>query len=91
MLRQRRSDIVALAEAHGATNVRVFGSIARESDDGDSDVDILVDLESGRSLVDLGALLADLQDLLGRQVDVVTAAGLRARIRDSVLAEARPI
>ena len=57
----------------------------------DSDIDVLVDLESGRSLLDLGGLLMDLQDLLGRRVDVVTAKGLRDRIRSRVLKEAVPL
>jgi len=56
-----------------------------------SDVDFLVDLEPGRSLLDLGGLLMDLQDLLGRPVDVVTEKGLRSRIRDRVLKEAVPL
>jgi predicted nucleotidyltransferase len=54
-------------------------------------VDFLVDLEPGRSLLDLGGLLMDLQHLLGRQVDVITEAGLRPRLRPQVLKEARPL
>ncbi len=79
-----------LAAQYGAYNVRVFGSVARgEADlDSDSDVDFLVDLEMGRSLLDLGGLLMDLQELLGCRVDVVTEKGLRQRIRDRVLREA---
>jgi predicted nucleotidyltransferase len=81
---------VNLAAQYGAYNVRVFGSVARgEADlDSDSDVDFLVDLEMGRSLLDLGGLLMDLQELLGCRVDVVTEKGLRQRIRDRVLREA---
>lgn len=90
-VRSKRLTILSLAALHGARNVRVFGSVARGTDDEESDLDLLVDLEEGRSLVDLGGLLADLQDLLGVQVDVVTENGLRDRIRDRVLADARPL
>ncbi len=90
-LRARREDILQIAARHGAYNVRVFGSAARGEADAQSDVDFLVNLESGRSLLDLGALLMDLQDLLNREVDVVTEAGLRPRIRNCVLSEAVPI
>jgi hypothetical protein len=90
-LRARRAEILRLAAAHGARNVRVFGSVARGEADAASDVDFLVDLEPGRSVFDLGGLLMDLQDLLGREVDVVTERGLRDRIRDRVLREAVPL
>lgn len=69
-------------------NVRVFGSVARGEARPDSDIDFLVDLEIGRSLLDLGGLLMDLQDLLHCKVDVVTEKGLRNRIRTRVLKEA---
>jgi predicted nucleotidyltransferase len=88
---QRRADILRLAAAHGASNVRVFGSVARGEADERSDIDFLVDLEPGRSLLDLGGLLADLEALLDRPVDVVTERGLRGRIRQRVLDEAVPI
>ena len=68
--------------------MRVFGSTARGTADRDSDVDFLVDLEAGRSLLDLGELLMDLHDLLGRPVDVVTERGLRPAMRDRALREA---
>lgn len=87
-LRDYRLVIVNLAAQYGAYNVRVFGSVARGEADLDSDVDFLVDLEMGRSLLDLGGLLMDLQELLGCRVDVVTEKGLRQRIRDRVLREA---
>ena len=90
-LRDRRRDILRLADTHGAYNVRVFGSVARGEDDEQSDVDFLVEMEKGRSLLDMGGLLMDLRDLLGRKVDVVTPNGLRARIRDRVLSEAKPV
>jgi predicted nucleotidyltransferase len=87
----RREEIIQVAAAHGARNVRVFGSVARGDADAASDVDFLVDLEPGRSLLDLGGLLADLETLLGRPVDVVTERGLRERIRERVLREAVPV
>lgn len=91
LLNARRAEILAIAERYGARNVRVFGSVARGDSRPDSDVDILVDLEPGRSLFDLGGLLIDLQSLLGVDVDVVTEKGLRSRIRTEVLREAVPL
>ena len=91
LLKDRREDILRIAAQHGAHNVRVFGSVARGEARPDSDVDLLVELESGRSLLDLGGLLMDLQTLLGRKVDVVTDKGLRDRIRTNVLQEAKPL
>ncbi len=88
LLREKRSAILEVAARQGARNVRVFGSVARGDSDALSDIDILVDLEPGRSLFDLGGLLYDLQELLGRPVDVVTEAGLRPRVRERVLQEA---
>jgi predicted nucleotidyltransferase len=83
-----RAEIMAAAARHGATNVRVFGSVARGDADAASDIDFLVDFEPGRSLLDLAGLLVDLEDLLGHPVDVVTEPGLKARIRQRILAEA---
>jgi len=90
-LRARREEILRVAARRGALHVRVFGSIARGDADERSDVDFLVDLEQGRSLLDLGGLLMDLQGLLGRPVDVVTEKGLKTRIRNRVLEEAVPL
>ena len=87
-LQSKRDEILRLAARHGASNVRVFGSVARGDFDAGSDVDLLVDVEKGRSLIDLGALLEDLRGLLRCEVDIVTEKGLRARIRDRVLKEA---
>lgn len=89
LLKTRRDDILRVAARRGARNIRVFGSVVRGEAGPDSDIDFLVDLEPGRSLFDLGGLLMDLQQLLGHPVDVVTEAGLRRRIRNRVLAEAR--
>lgn len=86
--RTKRDDILNLAARYGAYNVRVFGSVARGEADEKSDIDFLVNMEKGRSLFDLGGLLIDLEELLGCNVDVITEAGLRDRIRDRVLIEA---
>ena len=85
---QQREQIFSLAARYGASHIRVFGSFARGTADDHSDIDFLVDLAPGRSLFDLGGFLYELQQLLGRNVDVVTTAGLRPRIRDRVLSEA---
>lgn len=87
-LRRRRTEILEVANARGATRVRVVGSVARGDATESSDVDFLVDLEPGRGLLDLGGLLMDLQDLLGHDVDVTTEAGLRPRVARRVLADA---
>ena len=81
-LKTQRQAILRIAQIYGAKNLRIFGSVARGEDDDKSDLDLLVDLEPGRSLFDLGGLAIDLQDLLGCSVDVVTEKGLKQRIRD---------
>jgi predicted nucleotidyltransferase len=88
LVRVRREDILRTASQYGAYNVRIFGSLARGDADEQSDLDLLVDMEAGRSLFDLGGLLTDLEDLLGCSVDIVTEKGLRNRIRNRVLQEA---
>jgi excisionase family DNA binding protein len=84
-LRQRRADIHRVARRHGARNVRVVGSVARGEQRSGSDVDLLVDLEPGRSLFDVAGLHDDLEQLLGLPVDVVTSGAVRGRL--SILAE----
>jgi uncharacterized protein len=91
LLREKRVDILRLAAQHGATNVRVFGSVARGEAGPGSDIDLLVDVGPGRSAFFPAGLLADLEDLLGCEVDVLTENGLHWYIRDSVLKEARPL
>lgn len=88
LLKARREEIVRVAERHGAHNVRVFGSVARGEADEASDVDFLVELEPGRTLLDMGGLLMDLRALLGCNVDVFTAGTLKPRVRDRALREA---
>jgi hypothetical protein len=84
----RRVEILAIVKRHGGRNVRVFGSQARGEGAPDSDVDILIDLESGRSLLDIVAIKQDLEDLLGCSVDVVTEASVSPYMRQHVLSEA---
>jgi predicted nucleotidyltransferase len=91
LLKQKRTLILAKAAQHGAYDVRIFGSVARGDNDKASDIDFLVNLEPGRSLMDLGGLLYDLQEMLGVEVDVVTEKSLRRRIREKVLREATPL
>lgn len=91
LLKTHRKEILQIASKHGVTKIRVFGSVARGDSRPDSDIDFLVNLESGRSLMDLARLLRELQTLLGRNVDVVTEAGLRSRIRPRVLEDAREL
>ncbi len=88
LLRERREDILRIAAKHGARNVRVFGSLARGEADEQTDMDFLVEMEPGRTLLDLGGLQYDLESLLHCRVDVVTERGLKARIRQRVLREA---
>lgn len=88
LLRQRRNEILKLASQHGVRNVRVFGSAAHGEADGDSDIDFLVELEPDRTLFDLGALLMDLQDLLGRKIDIVTDDSIYWLLRRRILKEA---
>lgn len=88
LLESKRQDVFSLAAKYGAFNIRLFGSVARGEDDENSDIDILVDLEVGRSLFDLGGLHYELEELLGCSVDVVTEMTLKERIRQRVKNEA---
>ena len=88
LLKEKREEILQIAHKHGARNVRVFGSGAKGKVQPGSDVDLLVEMEPGRSLLDMIAIKQDLEDLLGRKVDVVTEAAVSPYIRQSVLNEA---
>jgi len=90
-LESKREDILRIAQAHGARNVRVFGSVARGEAVETSDVDFLVEFQPGTSLLDHGAMIAELEDLLGRKVDVAPEKMLKESIRDRVLQEAIPL
>lgn len=91
LVQARRAEILAMAQMRGAHNVRIFGSVVRGEDDEHSDIDFLVDMEPGRSLLDMGGLLVDLREFLGRNVDVVTEKSLHWYIRERVLEEAVPL
>lgn len=87
----KRRDILRLAHQHGARNVRVFGSVARGDASPESDVDFLVEMDRGRSLLDLIELSQDLESLLQRKVDVLTDDGLSPYLRERIHAEAVPL
>ena len=91
LLARNKDGIREICRRHGASNIRVFGSVARHDTGEASDIDLLVDLEPGRTLFDLGGLSYDLERLLGRRVDVATPGLLRARIRSRILQEAVPL
>ena len=88
---EKREAILEACARYGARKVRIFGSVARGEAGPDSDVDVLVEFEKGRSLFDHAGLLLDLEAILGCKVDVVSERGLRERIRDRVLREAVPL
>lgn len=87
-IQKSRDDIARIASAHGARNVRVFGSAGRGEAGATSDLDLLVDMSDGRNLLDLIALSNELEDRLGVEVDVVTEGGLSPYLRERILAEA---
>ncbi len=91
LLRTYREHILAAAARHGARNVRVFGSVARGEDDARSDIDLLVDFASDRSLFDLAGLQIDIESLLGRHADIVTEKSVSALLRERILGEARAL
>ena len=91
MLKRRRAEILAVARRHGATDIRVFGSVARGEDNPASDVDLLVKSGPVTSSWFPAGLIQDLEELLGRKVDVVTETSLHWYIRDKILTEAVPL
>jgi len=91
LVKEKRGEILRIANEHGAYNVRVFGSVSRGEAGPESDVDFLVDWEPNRSLLDMSGLTLDLQDSLGRRVDVAEPKSLHRVIREQVLREAVPL
>jgi predicted nucleotidyltransferase len=86
LVESRREQVMAIAVRHHARRVRLFGSAARGEDRPDSDIDLLVDFDQDSSLFDLMRMARELETLLGRPVDVVSAGGLKSRDR-AILAE----
>ena len=91
LLRFKRDDILQVAAQHGARNVRVFGSVARENTQPESDIDFLVEMEAGRSLLDLIELSQELEALLQQKVDILTDGGLSPYLEQRIHAEAVPL
>jgi predicted nucleotidyltransferase len=91
VLKIKRNDILRLASQHGAHHVRVFGSVARGEAGPTSDIDLLVQMDSGRSLLDLIALTQELESVLQRKVDVLTDEGLSPYLKERIQAEAVPL
>lgn len=91
LLLPKRQDILNVARAHGARNVRVFGSVARGTESSASDIDFLVEMEAERGLLERVALKQDLEDLLGRPIDLVTDRTLSRYLRETILSEAKPL
>jgi uncharacterized protein len=88
LLQQKRRQVLEIAEGHGARNIRLFGSVARGEETESSDLDLLIEMDSGRGLLDVIAIKQDLEELLGCKVDVVTEAAISPYLRDKVLHEA---
>jgi uncharacterized protein len=91
ILALNREKVLAIAAARGARNVRVFGSAARQADRDDSDVDLLVEVPPGSSLLDIAGLQIEIEEALGIKVDLCTEAELHPRLKERILAEARPL
>ena len=87
-IRERRSEILDCASQHGARNVRVFGSAARGAAGPMSDVDLLVEMEPGRSLLDFVGLWQELEDLFGLKIDLVSEGGISPYLREQILSDA---
>ncbi|HSN24091.1 MAG TPA: nucleotidyltransferase family protein [Methylomicrobium sp.] len=91
LIKEKREEILKIALRHGAKNIRLFGSVARGEARESSDIDILVEVGENPSPWFPGGLIADLEELLGRRVHVVTVGALHSYIRDRVLQEAVPL
>jgi hypothetical protein len=90
-LQQQRARLLEIARQHGAHHVRIFGSVVRGEDQPGSDVDFLVEMDRGRTLLDLVGLQQALTNYLGREVDVITETGINRYLKDRILAEAREL
>jgi len=91
LIQSKKFEIEVIAKKYGASNIRIFGSVARGDDDDSSDIDILVTMASNSSLFDLGGLYSELQEFLGRRISIVTEGGLKGRFKRHVLKEAIPL
>ena len=91
LLKSKRNEILKIAEKHGAYNIRIFGSVARGTDDEKSDIDFLVDFGKNVSSWFPAGLIIDLENILKVKVEIATEKGLKQRIRDKILKEARPL
>ena len=91
ILEKKREEILKICAKYGAYNVRIFGSVARGEADSLSDIDILVQFEPGRTLLDHAALWLELEEVLGCKVDVISEKGLKPRVKERVLKEAIPL
>lgn len=91
LIKDKREEILRIAARHGAYNVRVFGSVARGEAGPDSDLDLLIDVGTKRTFFFPGGLIADLEDLLGCRVQVITENGLHKLVKASVMKEAIPL
>jgi hypothetical protein len=90
-LKKFKHQILSLAEANKALNIRVFGSVSREQAQEDSDIDFLIDVGEGQNLIDFIRLKQELEDLLGHEVDLAPSTSLREGMRENILNEAIPI
>ena len=90
-LKQNKEQLLKIASKRGASNIRIFGSVSREEDTAESDIDFLVSLEQGRSLLDLVGLQQDLSSYLLRNVDVISDDGINKYLREKIIKEAQPL
>ena len=88
MLKEKRKEILAIAERHGAYNIRVFGSVARGEAGPESDIDLLVSISRGHSLLEFVGLNQALEDLLGREVHLLSDNGVHPYLKRRIYAEA---
>ncbi|MDU9048854.1 MAG: nucleotidyltransferase family protein [Candidatus Electrothrix sp. Rat3] len=87
-IQRQKKNILAIAQQHGIVRLRIFGSVIRGEETPQSDIDLLVELEPGRSMLDIGGALIRLQELLGRKVDIVTERGLHWYLKEKIMQEA---